>query len=308
MRILVVGGGFSRERDISLLSSKAVYEALQTTDYDVDYLDWNGDMQQLVDACEGIELVVPVLHGIGGEDGQIQAILEDLNIKYVGTDASVSKLCIDKQATKQKLADNNILTPKGTVLDYDGYKQSDISKSSHVVKPVNEGSSFDTFIIHDQPSPELAEKIKSSFETNKQMLVEEYVKGIEITVPILEGKELPVIEIIPPEGQWFDYANKYNGETKEACPPINLSSELQGQAIKLAKQVHATLGARHLSRVDMIVQGEDIYVLELNTIPGMTNESLFPKAAKYIGLDMAALMTYLVELADKDQDTEAQND
>lgn len=162
MRLLVIGGGTSRERDISLLSSKAVYEALKQTSHQVSYLDWTGDKQQVIEACEGIDVVVPILHGIGGEDGQIQAILEGIGVEYVGTDSKASKVCMDKQSAKKVLADAGILVPEGQVVDYDSYLQSELAGQPHVVKPIDEGSSFDTHIVPGEIDRYLASKIKAS--------------------------------------------------------------------------------------------------------------------------------------------------
>lgn len=300
MRILVVGGGFSKEREVSLRSSRAVFEALKLTDYQTEYLDWDGEHEELINACKDFNIVFPVLHGIGGEDGQIQEILEGIDIKFVGCSSKVSKVCIDKQQTKQLLAEHNILTPAGSVLDYQGYINSELSSGLHIVKPIFEGSSFDTFILNEDVDEDYSDKIKQAFADNQHMLVEEYIKGDEITAPILTGKDLPVIEIIPPTGQWFDYANKYNGSTIEACPPQNVSQKKQVQAKELANKVHEIVGARHFSRVDMIIRGDKIFVLEINTIPGMTSQSLFPKAASVAGMDMKTLVKYIVDLANKE--------
>lgn len=302
MKVLVVGGGFSKEREVSLKSSRAVFEALKSTNYDVEYLDWDGEQDALLNYCRGIDVVFPVLHGIGGEDGQIQLLLEHSDIKYVGSSSQVSQICIDKQKTKQLLIKNNILVPNGLVMDYQDYINSAFSERPHIVKPLFEGSSFDTFILNGDVSEEKLTNIKKAFSDNHQMLVEEFIKGDEITVPVLEGRHLPVIEIIPPEGQWFNYANKYNGSTIEACPPQNVSQQKQTQAILLAEKVHEIMGARHYSRVDMIIRGDQIFVLEINTIPGMTSQSLFPKAALVAGMNMETLVKYLVDLENKDRE------
>ncbi len=298
MKILVIGGGFSKEREISLASSKAIRDALSQTKHQIDCYDWTGDRLQLVDMVSDYDLVFPVLHGEGGEDGQVQSIIEQAGVTIIGSDSVASSICIDKQATKQLLKKNGIKVPDGQLLNYPEYQNSQYIKQSHVVKPIDEGSSFETFILKDQAfTKSESKKIEAVFSDNKKMLVEEYIDGLELTVPILEGKDLPVIEIIPPKGEWFSNANKYNGQTEEACPPRNISKQVQGQAIALANKVHDITGARHFSRVDMIYSGNQLYVLEINTIPGLTTESLFPKSLKAAGLNMEYLVSYLVELA-----------
>lgn len=294
MKILVIGGGASAERKISLKSSRSIYDAIRNLNHDVDFLDWNGDTTEISKKCINYDLVFPILHGPGGEDGTVQKILEENNVAFVGTKSDASKVCIDKFMSREVCKQNNILVPRGEVLNYQDYVNSELAKVPHVVKPVSEGSSVDTFIVNNT---KLSQKdIKNAFDKYSEMLVEEYIEGVEITVPILEGQELSVIEIVPPTDGWFDLENKYNGKSHEYCPPQNVEFEIQNRAIKIAKEVHKVLGARHFSRTDLIVRNKEIYVLELNTIPGMTSESLFPRAVKYAGMTMESFAEHLIKL------------
>lgn len=295
MKILVIGGGISGERDVSLRSAQSVFDAI-SENHTKEFYDWDGSTNWLEQNLKNFDVVLPILHGEGGEDGQIQKILEGQNAKYLGSDSVASGICIDKDKTQEILQSKSILVPKYRALDFEQYTSSDLAQAPHVVKPVNGGSSLHTFIDVRTHDPRHAQ-IRRSFDTHEVMMVEEFIAGSEVTVPVLAGKELPLIEIIPPEGEFFDYDNKYNGLTEELCPSPNVSEVLQAKSQEIAKRVHDVLGCRHLSRVDMIIDSHgQIYTLEINTMPGMTNQSLFPKSAAQIGMSMQDLVEYLIDL------------
>jgi len=293
MKVLVIGGGIGGEREVSLNSARYIFDAINSS-HQKTFYDWDGKQQWLDENLNKYDVVLPILHGEGGEDGQIQAILEKHNTKYLGSDEACSKLCINKDSTQKVLKADNILVPRYRVMSWEEYQESDIAHNPHVIKPVDGGSSLDTFIDVRTHDPRLSQ-IKEVFDNYKTLMVEEFINGIEVTVPVLEGQELPLIEIIPPEGEFFDYDNKYNGQTKELCPSVNVSKELQEKAQKIAQRCHVALGCRHLSRVDMIIDRYgQIYTLEINTMPGLTNQSLFPKAAQVVGLSMPDLVECLL--------------
>ena len=166
-----------------------------------------------------------------------------------------------------------------------------------LVKPVDGGSSIGVCIVR-RPATTISDQIRSTFETYRQMIVEELIEGDEITVGILEDTALPVIEIIPPENGEFDYENKYNGKTQELCPPQHISQEHQQAAQELALRIHKAAGCRDLSRSDFMLnrQGQ-LYLLETNTIPGMTNQSLYPRMALTAGISMPELVSRFVQAA-----------
>lgn len=295
MKILVIGGGISGERDVSLRSSKSVFDAI-SENHQKEFYDWDGSTDWLEQNLKNFDVVLPILHGEGGEDGQIQKILEVQGAKYLGSDSAVSQICIDKDKTQEALQRNTVLVPKYRVLSYQQYVESPIAQGRHVVKPVNGGSSLHTF-IDVRSNDSSATQIKQAFDMHGNMMVEEFIAGTEVTVPVLEGKTLPLIEIIPPEGGFFDYNNKYNGLTQELCPSPNVSRDLQKKAQEISTAVHKSLGCKHLSRVDMIIDSKgQIYTLEINTMPGMTDQSLFPKSANQIGMSMQDLVEYLIDL------------
>jgi D-alanine-D-alanine ligase len=211
----------------------------------------------------------------------------------LGADSKVSKLCFDKEEFKKLLDKLSILSPRYEIVNPDSLASSDLLKKPYVLKPIDGGSSIDTLIIRD-----LSQKIDMSiFDRHPNMLLEELIEGSEITVPVLGEKALPVIEIIPPEGGEFDYENKYNGATKELCPPEHISEENQLKAQDIAEQVHNAAGVRHLSRTDIMIDNNNQHwVLELNTMPGMTSQSLYPKSAAHAGIDMRQLVEQFLNM------------
>lgn len=300
MNIAVLGGGDSTERAISLRSAAAVADALKKTGFDVIELDPK-DGIEILDGLSKDTIVFPILHGQGGEDGKIQSELEKRGLSYLGTKSEASAVCFDKQLTLDALAQAYIPVPKGALVDAELYKTHELAKSPHVLKVARGGSSIGTYIVHD-PSRIDEQKVQEVFSLDEKAVLEELVQGIEITVPILDTSALPVIEISLPEDKDFDYENKYNGNAEEICPPQSIDKNTQIKAQRLAEEVHKVLGARHLSRVDMIVKEDgSIMVLELNTMPGMTDQSLYPKSAAVAGMNMPELMKRFVNLVESEQ-------
>jgi len=291
--VLVLYGGASNEREVSLRSGTCVAAALETATHTATLLDYTG---QTIDASD-YDVVFPVLHGEGGEDGSVQAVLDAIGLPYVGSDVVGSALCYDKAGYKKHLQALTIQVPDGGVITKDTFQASPLLAKPFVVKPVTGGSSVDTLIIRE-PSPQDIPAIKALFERYDELLIEQLIIGTELTVGVLGENALPVVEIIPPTDGEFDYQNKYNGKTAELCPPQSISAEIQSAAQKLALTIHVELSCRDLSRTDMIVdETGSLWVLETNTMPGMTGQSLFPKAASQAGLDFPLLTETLIELA-----------
>ncbi len=296
MKVLVIGGGISDEREVALRSSKAVTESAKKAGHETEHYDWDGSYDWLDQNVGSFDVVLPILHGKGGEDGQIQKYLEQKNVKFLGSGSESSKNCFDKQLTREILAKSNILVPEGGLVDLRQYEASFLSTRPHVLKPVDGGSSIDTLMNITIDKVERSE-IEELFSRHGKMLIEEFIEGSEVTMPVLDGRDLPVIEIIPPYGQAFDYENKYNGKTDELCPPKNIDPSMQKKLQDLAQKTHKIMGCRHLSRVDVMISQGTPYVIEINTMPGMTDASLFPLAAQQTGMDMPRLVDYLISLA-----------
>ena len=294
MKTLVLLGDKSPEREVSLRSGKAVAEALRANGHEVSQYDPADGYDGLRRFVGQVDAVFPVLHGVGGEDGQIQTKLEKLGFKYLGADSKISKLCFDKVAFKQQIRAMNIPTPAYEVVTAQTFLQSALVKKPYVLKPIEGGSTIDAFIIRDPVKKPVDTAI---FKKYRQMLLEELIVGDEITVPVLGKEALPVIEIIPPAGQEFDYEHKYDGSTQELCPPKNIPENKQKEAREMAAHIHNSFGVRHLSRTDfMIDRNGKLWVLELNTIPGLTDQSLYPKAAAQAGIDMKALVQRFLDM------------
>lgn len=298
MKILILGGGNSPERQISLRSAKSVADAARSLNFEVVEAD-PADGLEVLDNLKGY-IVLPILHGKNGEDGAIQRELEARNLPYLGSDSAASIACFDKWATRMDLMKSGIPMPAAALVDEKRYMEDPLAKSHHVLKVVHGGSSIGTLIVRqDEDSDE--GQISEIFAMEDHAVLEELIEGTEITVPVLDGQALPVIEIVPPQDEEFDYENKYNGRTQELCPPQNVSRELQNQAQRLAEKVFKIMGARHLARVDMMMDKSGrIYVLEINTMPGMTDSSLFPKSAAAAGYSMPDLVSKFIDLVKRD--------
>ncbi len=291
--IIVLCGGTSSEREISLRSGHTVADALQQAGHDVQTLDTDCSDEDL----QQCDVVFPVLHGVGGEDGKTQARLESLQICFVGSGSKSSHLCLDKSLYRSTLSRAGFLLADGATVQYEDYTDSNLSKQPHVLKPIDGGSSVDTYIVRDMAAYNPAIP-KQYFDIYGSMIVEELIVGVEVTVGILGQEALPVIEIIPPQDEEFDYENKYNGKTQELIPAIHVSEKDQKAVQELALKIHELAGCRDFSRTDFIISDDgQYYLLETNTIPGMTSQSLFPKMAAAVGMDMAALCDRLIQMA-----------
>lgn len=300
MKVLVLGGGDSTERAVSLRSAKAVAEALKTAGIEIIEADSAEGLDILGD--KRVTMVFPILHGQGGEDGKIQAELEKRNLPYLGTQARESQICFDKIKTLEVYKRVGLPTAHGSAVTRKTYVNNKISQKPHVLKISQGGSSIGTYIVNDPTSVD-EQKVDEVFSLGETAVLEPLVVGVEITVPVLDNQPLSVIEIVPPEIGGFDYENKYNGATKEICPPKSVDLKTQKQAQQLALRAHKALNCRHLSRTDMMVQSDgSIVLLETNTMPGMTDRSLYPIAAQVAGLTMPKLMQKFVDMVTRDYD------
>ncbi len=299
MKILLLSGGASNEREVSLRSGANMEAALIKAGYEVVRRDPAETGFDLSTETKGVDMVFPILHGSGGEDGVLQTQMEALKVPFLGCGSSASKLTFNKVEYKKCLAEHGILTPNWQVVEPNDFAESGLARESFVLKPIEGGSSIDTFIVHNPSGQKL--DFSEPLGRYGSMLLEELVEGQELTVGVLGDEALPVILIIPPSGEEFDYENKYNGKTQEITNPEEVPKAVQAEAQKLALKVHMLMGCRHMSRTDLIVTpGGSIYVLETNTIPGLTEQSLFPKAAMARGIKLSHLAQCLVSLVEGD--------
>jgi len=290
MNYIVLGGGTSPEKDVSTRSAKAVLQALVALGHSVILLDpATTPLEAMLKAGAKSDGIFPILHGVGGEDGVLQTQFEEAGIAYFGPTSKACKNTFDKAAYKKIIEANNLPTPKWNVISAAELNSEPLAKAPFVLKPISGGSSIDTFIIRTFPYN--VAPLEEALNRYGTMLIEQLIEGVEITVGVLGNTALPVIEIIPPKDKEFDYENKYNGATQELCPPKNVSEELQSAAQMLALAAHNITECRHLSRTDIIITAAgEMFILETNTIPGLTNQSLFPKAAKVAGYSWVKLV------------------
>jgi D-alanine-D-alanine ligase len=301
-RIGVLMGGPSSEREISLKSGKAVYEALKAAGVDAVSIDITTDnIEENIRLIEslGINCAFLALHGRFGEDGQAQNILETLKMPYTGSGVLASRLAMDKVSSRQIFESHDLTVPRYQVMYKDSYRPERGALAEIgfplVVKPAAHGSSIGLSIIHEPAG--LTKALESAFEFDEKIVIEEYIKGREMTVGILEEEALPVIEIIPSKG-FFDYEAKYQSGLTEYVVPALLGEALAKNIQSSALSAHRLLGCFGCSRVDLILSEEDIpFILEVNTIPGFTSTSLLPKAAKRRGIDFTQLCLKLIRLA-----------
>lgn len=343
MKIVVLAGGLSTERDVSFKTGEMVTKALRENGHQVilldvfmGYSDKEEDLTGIFDRAEAVsvkvaaipetapdlekvkaqrkdqsdnffgpnvielcrmaDIVFMALHGENGENGKIQAAFDLFGIRYTGTGYLGSALAMNKGMAKQLFLENGIPTPRGTSLK----RGEDAAKIETcgihfpcVVKPCSGGSSIGVSIVHDKAEYEQA--LKEAFRWENELVIEEYVKGREFSVGVIDFQALPIIEIAPVEG-FYDYKNKYKaGSTVETCPaelPGQITKEMQGYAEKVAE----VLGLNTYSRTDFLLDAEDhIFCLEANTLPGMTPTSLLPQEAKVTGVDFNQLCEKLIE-------------
>lgn len=297
-RIGVLAGGPSNEREISLRSGRAVYNALLEEGLDSIFLDVKNNMDEIIrKSC--IDVAFIALHGRFGEDGTVQRMLEDAGIPYTGSGVEASAAALDKAASKDLFIKNLIPVPRHLVLIKGRSDSYDCDKLGMpiVVKPHLEGSSIGLSIVRDKNS--LQGAINKAFEYGDKVILEEYINGRELTVGILNDEALPVIEIVPKD-KVYDYDAKYKDSATKYLVPAPIPEDLSGEARRLGLLAHKTLGCRSFSRVDMMMAlSGDIFVLEVNTIPGMTERSLLPKAARATGLRFSSLCVKILEDAVK---------
>ncbi len=297
-KILVLYGGASSEREISLRSGRNITDNLRKSGYDVVVADPASPDFNLQASAEPCDVVLPILHGAGGEDGALQRELEAMGKPFLGSGSAACELTFDKAKYRKFITEHGIRMAAGEVVNREQFQVSKLRKEPYVLKPIDGGSSVDTVILHDLANEPDAAYFDELFGRYDTMLLEQLIEGQELTVGVLGNEVLPIILVVPPEAETFDYENKYNGRTQEIVNPPQVLLEIQEKAQQLALQLHELTGCRHLSRSDMIATPDGtLYVLETNTIPGLTEQSLLPKMAAANGLDMPSLVRRFVEMA-----------
>jgi D-alanine-D-alanine ligase len=295
-KVAVLYGGRSAEREVSLRSGAACADALAAKGYDVARVDVGGDVAERLRAL-GAEVAFIALHGRWGEDGSIQGLLESMGVPYTGSGVLASALGMDKVFSKLLFREHGLKVIEYRVFPHDRADRITVADLPFglpaVVKPGNEGSSVGVHIVRDAAA--LAGACADAAQYKGEIIVERYVKGMEANVAVLDGKALGVIEIVPSR-EFYDYVAKYTPGSTQYFYPARLSPEHARRTCEAAERAHAALGCDGVTRIDFIVAGDGTpFILEANTLPGMTATSLVPKIAAGNGISFGDLCERLLE-------------
>ena len=303
LNLALLSGGISSEREVSINSGDQVYEALDKEKYNIYRYDPKTDLERLVADASRIDAALIILHGPYGEDGTVQGLLDLLQIPYQGSGVLGSALAMNKIASKKLYEKAGIPIPPYIVLENGSRIDVDACEAKlgfpMVVKPVVGGSSVGMSIVRSKD--DLQPAVDMAASEDETVLIEPYVEGIELTAGVIGNRQLealPIIEIVPDDThEFFDYEAKYTaGVTQEICP-ARIDEEMTKKAQSYAKMAHQALFCKGYSRTDMILKDREMYVLETNTIPGMTATSLLPQAANAAGISFSRLLDRLIELS-----------
>ncbi|MFN3944399.1 MAG: D-alanine--D-alanine ligase [Allosphingosinicella sp.] len=301
LHIAVLMGGWSAEREVSLTSGRDVAKALESRGHRVTRIDMGRDVAERLAEAKP-DVVFNALHGTPGEDGTVQGLMDLMGLKYTHSGLETSVVAIDKELTKMVLVPAGIRMPKGRIVASESVFEGDPLPRPYVLKPVNEGSSVGVAIVteggnHGDP---IGRDTEGPWRHFSRLLAEPFIKGRELTVAVLGEEALAVTELQTSRG-FYDYDAKYtDGLTLHICP-AEVPEEIAAEAMRMALEAHRLLGCKGCSRADFRWDDEagveGLYLLEVNTQPGMTPLSLVPEQAKYRGIDYAGLVERIVEAA-----------
>ena len=307
MKVCILYGGISSEREVSLNTGKSIYDAI-SDDYDIIMHDWDGDYELMYDVVKEVDLVFIALHGGDGENGIMQKYLESKNIRFTGSSSSASKKAMDKNISKLLCVEYDVPTPNWVMLDNESNVNGIRSvvdarldefdfKNGVVVKPNSEGSSIGISILKNATNEELECVVKKVHSISSSAMLEAFIDGRELTVSVLDGKTLPIVEIVP-KGDYYDYKSKYTKFQSNYIVPANINKKTQELLSEYSLKIHKLIGCGVYSRVDFRLSNDGlVYFLEINTLPGFTDTSLFPKAAEKYALDYRALIKKIIDLS-----------
>jgi D-alanine-D-alanine ligase len=291
-KIAVLMGGPGEEREISLQSGKAIQLALEAIGYNVLSITMENKLGDIISDLHSVDLVFLGLHGSIGENGTIQGFLESLGIKYTGSDPISSAICMDKNISKIIARDSKVNTPNWEIVTRGQTLNEDNSEFPLVIKPNDQGSTVGLTIVHDES--ELGPALNLAYNYSSSVMVEKFIEGRELTVTLIGGKALPVCEIIPSH-ELYDYECKYTpGMSKYVCP-ADIDLDITKRVQEITERLFEVLKCRHYSRADFRLDHENnLWFLEMNTLPGMTDTSLAPMAAKAAGFSFNELIDRIV--------------
>ena len=301
LHVAVLMGGWSAEREVSLMSGKGIVAALESRGHRVTAIDMDRDVAAKLAAARP-DVVFNALHGTPGEDGSVQGMLDLMGLKYTHSGLVTSVIAIDKVLTKNALVPHGIPMPGGRIVKSAEVFEGDPLKRPYVLKPVNEGSSVGVAIVTDDGNygNPIGRDVAGPWQDFEELLAEPYVRGRELTTAILGGKALGVTELKPKSG-WYDYDAKYTDGMTEHVFPAQIPDHIAEACKRIALEAHKLLGCRGASRSDFRwddERGEDgLFLLEVNTQPGMTPLSLVPEQARHLGISYPELVQMIVDEA-----------
>jgi D-alanine-D-alanine ligase len=301
LHVAVLMGGWSAEREVSLTSGNGVADALESLGHQVTRVDMDRNVAQVLAGVRP-DVVFNALHGTPGEDGTVQGMLDLMQIPYTHSGLETSVIAIDKELTKMLLVPHGIRMPGGHIVESESLHEADPMARPYVLKPVNEGSSVGVAIVTNEGNygNPIGRDVEGPWKQFDRLLAEPFIRGRELTVAIMGGEALAVTELRPRSG-FYDYDSKYtDGLTEHVCP-AEIPDDVRDEAMAMALKAHQLLGCRGTSRSDFRWDDErgveGLYLLEVNTQPGMTPLSLVPEQAKYRGMTYAELVQRIVEEA-----------
>ncbi len=298
-KVAVLMGGWSAEREVSLVSGAAVTNSLKSAGYQVTSIDVQRDMGSLLTRLfPKPDVVFNALHGRFGEDGCVQGLLDILGIPYTHSGLLASALAMDKPMSKRLFEQAGIRVADHIIVNRDQVLSGDVMDRPYVIKPTNEGSSVGVHIVmpgdNELPFTEL------SWPYGEQVMIEKFVPGQELTVSVMGGKALAVTEIVTGH-KFYDYGAKYEDGGSRHVVPAEIDKEVYDEAMRISVLAHEVLGCRGVSRADLRYDGQNLVMLEVNTQPGMTPTSLVPEQAAHVGISFEQLVGWMVENAECDQ-------
>ena len=293
-KVAVIFGGDSSEKEVSMHTGLAVVEAIKDI-YDVTAINLEGSFHNLHNRLFDIDVVFNALHGGYGENGELQDYFEKYSIKYTGSGPKASKIAMDKNKTKLIAKENNIPVLNWKIINKT--QNIDLKQFSFplIVKPNDGGSTIGLHLINDIKDASIA--IVDAFNESDELMFEEYFKGREVSVPIIDGQVLPIIEI-KSSNILYDYDSKYKSNKTRYEVPAKINSQMERFISNDALLLYNKIGCRHYARVDFLLNKENYYLLEINTLPGLTSTSLLPKSAQCIDLSYQKLIKKIIDLVD----------
>ena len=292
-KVAVIFGGNSSEKEVSIHTGLSIIESIKN-DYEIESINIGANYSSLNKKLFDVDVVFIALHGGYGEDGTLQRYFEKYNIQYTGSDSYASKIAIDKNQTKLIAKKNNIPVLNWKIITDINQYNIDNLKFPLIIKPNDGGSTIG--LNYCDSLDNFNDLLKESFKESKQLMAEEYIKAREISVPILDNQVLPIIEIHP-SGFLYDYNSKYKTNGSDYTIPAKIDDSISRKIAEDALLIYNKTGCRHYARVDFLLSENKYYLLEINTLPGFTKTSLFPKSALKIGMSYKDVVKKIIELA-----------